>query len=704
VVAKSYWSILKTGESKKEEQLSQEKVLKTLGDLGLTRIDSKIYIYLAKRGPQKGKQISKALKIQKYQLYRSLKKLQSKAIVSATLEHPARFSVVSFEKVIDLFIRAKLEEAQSIQHEKSDLLSTWQTIQVEATPEVPARFMVIEGRNIIYSRIKQMMNETKSQLSIISTVSSLARADQFGLLDAGFRRPRRSKVQFRLLTHLSEQNVSAMKSLLKETPKAGLRFEIRNPNLGLRLFPRMVIRDEEEVMFFITPKVDMPLCEPDKVCLWTNCNSLVDTFSAIFEELWRNSTNIERKIAEIETGKPTPKTFVISDTKAVKKKHDEILQSTKEEILLLTSSKGLIEFGKKMAQLKNCKKKGVSVKIMAPVVKENVDAAEQLSKLGAVRHVPIHYWETTIIDGKHLFQFKTTSADLEQLELTPRFDKAYYTDDVEWVKMMKTALNDIWRSAQTPSSLTLESMVGPYGPPAVPIPKNMLQAKIIDGKIIDFKPPGTITEREVMNKIIHAQKIPAKDSPKKVSRMYASIGIAAIHPPDYLNLPEMLVHIDKVEKQSTFGAEDALTIFLWLETPKGHVYVPVATLGDSPQVQPIRKAVFANTPAGQNVQLVKKDELQVRVHGNTMFAGWTVPIPLYPPPYVLPPACLLIEGYGNVKTLAVTLLNPSGFKSEIEENYFDAFVTFMHSSSKYSGPGTDGLFARDYIMIRTPPH
>jgi hypothetical protein len=48
-------------------------------------------------------------------------------------------------------------------------------------------------------------------------------------------------------------------------------------------------------------------------------------------------------------------------------------------------------------------------------------------------------------------------------------------------------------------------------------------------------------------------------------------------------------------------------------------------------------------------------------------------------------------------------LNPSGYKSEIEENFFDAFVTFMHPSSKYSGPGTDGCFARDYILTNTPP-
>jgi sugar-specific transcriptional regulator TrmB len=183
-------------------RVSQEKVLKTLSDLGLTRLDSKVYIYLAKKGPQKGRDIGKALKVQKPQLYRSLKNLQSKAIVSATLERPARFSAASFEKVLDLFIRTKLEEAQNIQTEKNKLISSWQTIQASETPDVSARFMVIEGRNRIYSRIKQMINETKNQLSIISTVSGLARADRFGLLDSDFKYPRLSGVQFRLLTHL----------------------------------------------------------------------------------------------------------------------------------------------------------------------------------------------------------------------------------------------------------------------------------------------------------------------------------------------------------------------------------------------------------------------------------------------------------------------------------------------------------------------
>jgi hypothetical protein len=38
-----------------------------------------------------------------------------------------------------------------------------------------------------------------------------------------------------------------------------------------------------------------------------------------------------------------------------------------------------------------------------------------------------------------------------------------------------------------------------------------------------------------------------------------------------------------------------------------------------------------------------------------------------------------------------------------ECNGFEAFVTFFHSSSKYSGPGTDGFLARDAIQTVYPP-
>jgi sugar-specific transcriptional regulator TrmB len=679
--------------------MSQEKVLKVLSDLGLTRLDSKIYIYLAKNGPKEGKEISRALKVQRPQLYRSLKTLQKKAIVSATLERPAKFSAVSFERAVDLFIRTKLEEAQKIQNEKSELLSSWQGIKVRAVPDTSARFMVIEGTNLIYSRIKQMINETKNQLSIISTVSGLARADRFGLLDSHFKHPQLSNVQFRLLTHLTEDNVHTIHALLDETPKTELRFEIRNPDLGSRLFPRMVIRDEEEIMFFINPKVEYSASEQDNLCLWTNCSSLIHSFLTLFEELWRNSTNIQRKIVEIETGKPTSKTFVIREADSVKKKYYEIMRSASKEILLLTSSTGLIQFWKEIAKLENFDKKNVSVKIMAPIVKENWKVMEQLSKSFAVKHVPIHYRETAIVDGKHLFQFKNPQMDFKS---TSHFEKAFYTNDDEWVKTMNTALNDIWNSAQKPSPITLESIIGPYGFPIFPLPKKDLRAKL-DFKVIDFKMPGTITEKDVLNKIIHAKKMSAKDPSRDVSRSYASFAVAVINPHNQSSLPHMMIQAYKHDKKSSFGEADVITVYRWLKTPTGHAYVPVAVVTDNPNVQPLLRMVCAGAPAGMNVQVVKKDELSVRIHGKTLVAGWTVPIPLYPPQFVLPPACLLIEGYGAVRTIGFTLSSPSGYRIQLEDNAFDAFVTFINPESKYSGAGTEGTLVRDSIITIMPP-
>ena len=676
-----------------------KEVLKTLVSFGLTQIDAQVYIFLAKKGAQKGRNVRKTLKITKQQLYPSLKNLQKMGIVSSTLEHPARFSAIPFEKLLDLFIKAKVEETQRLQRSKDEILSKWQTLDIAETDT--SRFMVIEGRNYIFSKIQQMIQETKNQISTITTVPSLVQADNYGLFDAGFGHPLKQKIQFRFLTELSIQNLEAMKTLMIETTGMKLSFKGRNPNLGLKLFPRMIIRDQDEAIFFIKPRTEASIVEKDEVCLWTNCKTLVQAFNAIFEELWRYSTDIQKKIVEIETGKPPPKVYIISDAETARKKYDQTVQVAKEEIMLLTSSKGLIESWENMPLLKKLTQRGVSIKIMGPLVSENLEAAEQLSKFCAIKHVPINYWRTLIVDGRSLVQFRTPTPDPEKRGSSLRFERAFYSNDLEYVKMMKSTLDDIWTDAHAPSAIKLESKLAPYGPTVVPLPKGSFLKKG-DIPVIDFKPPGTLTEKDVLNKIIDARKIPTKDTSKFISRLYASQATAIIHPPDYFNLPDMMIQATHAEKQSTSGGGDFLVVYLWQKTPKGHAYVPVAVAAEENLKTSVFKMTFAGAPAEQNIQQVKSDELQVRVHGKTLFAGWTVPIQLFPSEYILPPACLLIEGYGDVKPVGYTIVLPSGFKAETEGNYFDAFVTFIHSASKYSGPGTDGLFARDLIMTKYP--
>ena len=678
--------------------VSQETIKNALKNFGLTDKEAEVYIFLAKRGGLRTGQIAKHLKKNKGQVYRILFNLKKKGVVEATLEFPTRYSAVSLEKTIDSFLKSRREEISLVEKTKEDLLRDWERIsrtEVELTAE---KFTVIEGSQKIFRKMAEMVEKTQSNLSATLTVKDLVRAEQFEVFDSAYMHPMRYTIKFRFLTELNKQNLKAIK-LLKPKLKAGINVKAINPELGLASFPRMVIRDDDEVLFFISPKKDLPP-KSQEACIHTNCGSLIQAFTGVFEELWAHSTEIENKIVEIETGKPAPKTTVITDAKLAEEKYNQMLRTAEKEIILMTSTKDLNLLSKHMLPPKRLVKRKISVKIMAPITNENLQSAKQLSEYYTVKHVPTNYWTTVIVDERHLLQFRPPPNLKKKPESTIRFESAYYSHDSEYLKRTKCALDYIWKNAQPPSATNLKSTLDPSDPAVVP---RGWRARKNDLTVIDFKPPGTITEKDVLNKIINARKIPLKDSSKHISRLYASQAMAEIHPPDYFKLPDMRIQATHAEKQSTAGSGDYLIIFLWQKTPKGHAYVPVAVVAEESIETSIFKIWFARTPAAHNIQQVKTDEIQVRVHGNTLFAGWTVPIKLFPPQYILPPSCLLIEGYGEVRPFGFTVNPPSGIKTEIEGNSFAALFTFIHPASKYSVPGIHASFARELIMTAHLP-
>jgi len=678
-------------------------VLKTLTNLGLTQLEAKVYLYLSKRGPQKAGDTAKALKLAKQQLYPTLKRLRRKGIVTSTLEHPARFSALAFDKVLDLFVKAKMDEVQLVQRNKDELISDWQNISIGEKSDVTPRFAVIEGRNYVYSRIQQMLEEAKAQLSIIATVSGLARADQFGVFDAALNHPLKSTIRFRFLTELSEQNVNSMRRLLERKPNTIVNFEGRAPDLGLKLANRMIIKDEDEALFFINITKDVRGVEQEDLCLWTNSKTLVQAFTSVFENLWQNATGIEKKIIEIETGKPTPKTYVIGDAKTAKEKYLETLKSAKDEIVMITSE-NLFELWKNFASLDDCIKRDVAIKIMAPITVENLQAARQLSECCDVRHLPTSYLRTTLIDGLHLFQFKTPS-DLESGEKRQPFENAFYTTDAEYVAKTKTMLHELWKNAHVLSGVTLDAIINPPARGVVPFQdaKRYSSYRRTIGYVNEPK-LGSIAEKEIIAKIAKTHRTSPQDPMEDTTFMCGKGAQALISPPKHFDLPDMVLTVFHCDEQSTYGLENWLIVQAWMETPRGYAFVPVTIVGDNPQAANWRKKIHAGTPLGQNLPLVKKDELEVKAHGNILFAGWTVPIPLYPLPKSLPPACIFFEGHGELMSGVVKTMASLTRIQKSEFNGFEAFVTFFHSSSTYSGPGTDGLLFRDIIITSYPKH
>ena len=107
--------------------MSLERVLKALIGLGLSQTDAEVYVHLATVGPTTAKNIINNLKVNKRQIYRSLKALQQKGIASGNDEYPAKFSAVSFEQVLNLLLEVKKEQAKSLEASKAELIADFQT-------------------------------------------------------------------------------------------------------------------------------------------------------------------------------------------------------------------------------------------------------------------------------------------------------------------------------------------------------------------------------------------------------------------------------------------------------------------------------------------------------------------------------------------------------------------------------------------------
>ena len=319
--------------------VTQKSTKTILQNFGLTDKQADVYLFLVKRSIAAGGEISKQTKIDRSVIYRILKSLQAKGLVEQTLESPIRFMAVPVDKALDLIIKAKQEEIKAVEKAKKDLIEDLEAIRKTRTEPTIEKFMIIKGKKKIYKKIQQIIKETRSQFYGAFPVSGLVRAEQFGVFDAAYNHPLKTQIKFQLITELDEKNLKAIK-ILRPKLEDILILKARNPAQSFMPLPRMVMRDEKEVFFFTQPDPEPFSIKKSEICIYTNCESLVQTYLGIFREMWNNSTNIDQTISLIETGKyPKKDTFELGKTI---QKEAETLQSGLHPFYPITEERSVI--------------------------------------------------------------------------------------------------------------------------------------------------------------------------------------------------------------------------------------------------------------------------------------------------------------------------------------------------------------------------
>jgi len=100
-----------------------------LRDFGLTKNESKIYVFLSKSGPKKAIEISSEVRIPRTETYHLLSTLEAKGIITISIQRPTRFFAVTIEKAIESIIlnqQKKIEELKILKH---DMVELWNLSQ-----------------------------------------------------------------------------------------------------------------------------------------------------------------------------------------------------------------------------------------------------------------------------------------------------------------------------------------------------------------------------------------------------------------------------------------------------------------------------------------------------------------------------------------------------------------------------------------------
>ena len=262
-----------------EQKVTCDKLKNELAKFGLTSNQSKVYIYLGKYGSKTAPEVCKALKMPRTETYHLLTTLQNKGLVSATFQHPTRFSAESLNKAIWVLVNAEKERVSTLEGQETEIKKLWDSIpefnSVQETKE--DKFQMLEGVNQINSKIKEMIKNANSEFLILGSEKDFLKFYHASHLE-NFEN---SKINFKLLSSISENALYIFDDLD--------RSKIKKIPSGVHDNLCFMIKDGKEIIHFIK---NANQASQQMNAMWTDSETLVYSMKMLFDSFWSISKNI----------------------------------------------------------------------------------------------------------------------------------------------------------------------------------------------------------------------------------------------------------------------------------------------------------------------------------------------------------------------------------------------------------------------------
>ncbi len=266
-----------------EHEALFEKIKNELSKFGLTSNQSKVFLFLEKYGASTATQVSKALKVPRTETYHLLTNLQNRGIVSASFQHPIKFSALSLDKAIEVLINAEKERVRNLENKEKDIIALWKTIPgfgINREEINDGKFQMLQGLNQMTGKISEMLVNAKKSILVLATEKDFMKFYHAGFLEL----MRDSKVDVQLVSSSSSKTEYIFSGSLKN--------KVKRMPIKIKEELCFIIKDEDEVILFMKKPNET---SQNMLAMWTDSSSMIYTLKLLFTYIWSNSRYFKSK-------------------------------------------------------------------------------------------------------------------------------------------------------------------------------------------------------------------------------------------------------------------------------------------------------------------------------------------------------------------------------------------------------------------------
>ena len=227
------------------------------------------------------------------------------------MERPTRFTIVPFAALVDNFINAKKNEVVNLNDQKTSLLTAWESISAPESEYPVAKFSIITGKKKIHSKMINMIEESKSEVIVLTTALGLIQEDIAGIFDAAVAPSQERNVQSQIITEISPENLKVVERIDRNIAEDKLNIKLRHVGMSSKFFPRFLIKDEEEAILYAPFGNEASVLNLEDEGLWINDKMFISVLKAFFTQMWQSGVDASRRIEELKSGIPIGETLVI---------------------------------------------------------------------------------------------------------------------------------------------------------------------------------------------------------------------------------------------------------------------------------------------------------------------------------------------------------------------------------------------------------